>query len=138
MTPGDADHAQTELDLADQALRSARLLLDADALEDATSRMYFAVFHAAGAALMVEGLYAKTHSGQIALFDRTFGTTPLLNQLFGWRLDADYPRDRHFKLSEESVREVVSDAAAFVERCRTIVQERVAQGSDEPDPPPDL
>ncbi|MGI9120030.1 MAG: HEPN domain-containing protein [Acidimicrobiales bacterium] len=63
MTPGQADNAQSNLHMADQALRAARLLLDAGAREDAASRLNYAVFHAAHAALMVRGRYAIRPTG---------------------------------------------------------------------------
>ncbi len=52
----------------DEALEEAQLLLRAGDRAGAASRMYYAVFHAARAALILQGRYAKTHSGQITLF----------------------------------------------------------------------
>lgn len=63
MTPGQAEHAADEMRLADNALRAARLALDAELLEDASSRLYYAVFHAARACTTLKRLHSKTHSG---------------------------------------------------------------------------
>jgi uncharacterized protein len=136
VTPGEAELAQRELDVAREALRAARLLVDAAALRDATSRLYYAVFHAARAALLVQSLHAKTHSGQITLFEKTFGATPLLGQLFALRGEADYGREE-FTTTADDIRRHLADGEAFVDRCRKIVDEAVARGPDEPDPPPD-
>lgn len=135
MTPGQGDRAAEELRLADQALRSARLLFDAVAQEDGTSRLYYAVFHAAGAALTVGGRYARTHSGHIALFKQLHGPAPLLDRLFKLRAYADYSTE--FKASMEELEGLVEEAAAFVERCRALVAEAQVAGPDEADPPPD-
>jgi len=53
---------------ADKALRSAKLLLEHGELEDATSRAYYAMFHAAKAILFSKGLEARTHKGTMILF----------------------------------------------------------------------
>lgn len=136
MTPGQADNAQSNLFMAGQALRVAKMALDAGAREDAASRLYYAVYHAAHAALMVRGLYSKTHSGQITLFEATFGATPLLGKLFELRLDADYLR-KTFTTTAEELEGRLAEGAAFVERCRAVVAEATAAGPDEADPPPD-
>jgi uncharacterized protein (UPF0332 family) len=135
VTPGQGDRAANELRLAHQALRSARLLLGAGAREDAASRLYYAVFQGAGAALSVRGRYAKTHSGQITLFTEEHGHAPLLGQLLKLRAYADYTTE--FKASTEALTELIEEAAAFVERCRALVAHALEVGPDEADPPPD-
>lgn len=137
MTPGEADYALEELGRAQEALGEGEMLLDAGHREGAASRLYYAVFHASRAALAPRGLHSKTHSGQIALFERTFGAAPILGRLFGLRGRADYARER-FDATVQELRASARDAARFVERCRQIIDEAVARGPDEPDPPPDL
>ena len=78
-----------ELDSADQALRAASVLRDGALLRDAVSRLYYAVFHAARAALLVDGRHAKTHSGQLTLFTTTFGPAPTARSLLELRIEAD-------------------------------------------------
>ncbi len=136
MTPGQGDRAAEELRLADQALRVARLVLEAGAREDATSRLYYAVFHAARATLTVQGRYAKTHSGQVILFKELVGPAPILERLFRLRGYADYSVER-FRTSAETLAGLVEEAAAFLHRCRALVDEAVDDGPDEADPPPD-
>jgi hypothetical protein len=53
---------------AERALSSAKLLLKHGELEDAVSRAYYAMFHAARAILFSKGVKAKTHRGTISLF----------------------------------------------------------------------
>jgi uncharacterized protein (UPF0332 family) len=53
---------------AKKALRSAKLLLENRELEDAVSRAYYAMFHAAKAILFSKDVKTKTHIGAISLF----------------------------------------------------------------------
>jgi uncharacterized protein (UPF0332 family) len=137
VTPGQAEHAEDELRRADKALASAHVLLDLPAPADAASRLYYAVFHAARAALTIRGVYSKTHSGLIGLFVTEYGPAPILNTLLKLRAAADYEMAA---FTEPQVRllQRAEEAASFVERCREIVAKAVASGPDEPDPPPDL
>lgn len=94
MTPGEAEHAISDVGHADEALREAALLLDAGSTAGAASRLYYAVFHAARAALTVKGASSRTHVGQITLFESTFGAAPILGKLLQLRIAADYGRVR--------------------------------------------
>lgn len=137
MTPGESERAEHDLRLADQALRVARLALEDGALEDTASRLYYAAFHAATAALDVAGRHAKTHSGLIGLFVQTYGDTGPLNELLEMRGAADYEPLR-FRWDRSRLESMLSAAHGFIERCRSIVEAAIAKGPDEPDPPPDI
>lgn len=137
MTPGQAEHAQDEMRLADQALRSASRLVDYGALEDASSRLYYAVFHAARACTTLKRLHSKTHSGLIDLYQQAYGSSPILGKLFDARGKADYEPEKYNTTAAE-ISHQIDEASAFIECCRSIVDEAIAGGPDEPDPPPDL
>lgn len=137
MTPGQSDRAQSELRAADEALEAGRLALGRGLLRDATSRLYYAAFHAARAALTVKGIHAKTHSGLTSLFAETYGSAPILSTLLERRGEADYSFEE-FGWSAEQVGRAATDAEAFLDRCRRIVDEALEEGPDEADPPPDL
>lgn len=136
MTPGQLEEAEAELSRASGALGEARLLLGADAMEGAVSRLYYAVFHAARAALLVRGLSSKTHSGQIRLFIQTFGDAPVLGRMLELRGRADYELG-DFVATREAIERELGEAEAFLERCGAIIAEATARGPDEPDPPAD-
>lgn len=137
MTPGQAEYSQGELKRADQALLAARQLHESGALEDSASRLYYAAFHAARACITLRGLHSRTHRGLIDLFGQTFGGERLLRDLFELRAGADYDPEK-FTITSAQLADRINQTAAFIERCRTIVEEAVARGPDEPDPPPDL
>lgn len=88
---------------ARQAALSARLLLDAGDIEGACDRAYYAMFHAARAALLavrapVKPEIARTHGGLISAFSQHLvktGSVPVelgkaLNKVEDLRLIADY------------------------------------------------
>jgi uncharacterized protein (UPF0332 family) len=53
---------------AQQALTSARVLLETNDANGAISRAYYAMFYAAEAALLRKGVEASTHAGVLAMF----------------------------------------------------------------------
>jgi uncharacterized protein len=136
VTPGQAEEARAELNRADRALEEAHLLLDADSLEGAASRLYYAAFHATRAALIVRGRSAKSHSGQISMFTESYGEARILGRLLDLRARADYEFGE-FPVTREGLREYIADAEAFLGRCAEIVAEATNRAPDEPDPSPD-
>lgn len=61
MNPTDRKQAEKELVRAHKALRAANLLLNEGLYEDCVSRAYYAVLHAAKAALVTVGEVPKSH-----------------------------------------------------------------------------
>ena len=57
---------------AKRKLQAAKKLLELGEYEDAASRAYYSIFHAAKAALMSEGVVSKTHEGTIREFGLKF------------------------------------------------------------------
>lgn len=137
MTPGQRDRAESELVAAAESLREASVLLGLHLYRGTASRLYYAVFHAARAALTIRGLAAKTHAGQLNVFVRTFGPAPEVGRLLQMRLGADYRSDE-FEADATQLRDLLGEAEAFVERCRAIVHDADNTGPNEPDPPRDL
>jgi hypothetical protein len=136
VTPGEIEEAQAELRRAERALAEARLLLGAGSLEGAASRLYYSAFHATRAALLVRGISAKTHSGQIARFTETYGPDPLLGRLLDLRARADYEIGESL-LASGTIEQHITDVEQLLARCRETVEQAAADGADEPDPPPD-
>ena len=118
------------LDKADQALRSARLLLDAGDLDGAINRAYYACFDAARGTLEkiaeIDTREVKTHSGLIRLFNLKVvkaGLMPLeIGRLIGreeqLRLFADYGDGVHDRSEAELA---IKQAADFVEACISLL-----------------
>src|SRR5690606_5842056 len=85
-------------DKAHRALEAARRDLDAGDADNAVARIYYAVFHAATAALHEDGLAAKSHPGTQQLFFERFvrsgrmdrAASSLFASLYQMRQEADY------------------------------------------------
>ena len=61
---------QAEFARAEKAARAARLLCESDLPEDAVSRSYYAVLHAAKAALLAHEVIAESHAAIRRLFGK--------------------------------------------------------------------
>ena len=113
-----------------KALRAAETLSDNGLPEDAVSRAYYAVLHAARAALMSKGVTARTHTG----VRRQFGTelvgagdieaewAKTLARVQSARESADY--DTATDLPEQRAAEIVTQARRFVERLGKYLREQ--------------
>ena len=111
---------------AAHACASARLLLQADDVEGACNRAYYAMFHAARAALIAArapDIGGKTHSGVIAAFGLHLvknGPFPVelgrsLNHVEHVRTIADY---RDEAVDVDDARMAIDEAETFVEAIR--------------------
>jgi len=124
----DAEEVQRLMDKADQAVKSARLLLNAGDADGACNRACYAMFDASRAALIaskapVSRDIAKSHAGLIAAVSLHLvkkGPLPrevgrLLNRAQEIRLVADYRGD---VVEADDAREIVAQAARFIEAIR--------------------
>ena len=116
-----------ELDRTAECLRAARVLIGAGLLHDAESRLYYAIFHAAVALLLTEGIEPRSHAAATGLLGQHFVKTGRMDaedaRLFArmqkYRLEADY--GRNFVLLETQLREDLRSCEAFVERAQTYI-----------------
>ncbi len=69
------DSARRILEKAGRKLNTAKRDLEAEAFEDAVSRGYYAMLHAAQAMLAARGLAFSSHSAVIAAFGKQFAKT---------------------------------------------------------------
>lgn len=71
------------IEKAEKKLGVAEKLLKSDDYEDAVSRAYYAVFHAAQALLLTEGQRAESHKGLVTLFGLLFVKTGKFSRNLG-------------------------------------------------------
>jgi hypothetical protein len=114
--------------------RSKEFLDAADALlasgfpSVAVGRAYYAMFHAAMAALLERGIIRSSHHALIAAFGQFLvkpGVVPphfhaWLREVFELRSDTDYSATS--RLTPEMARQVLARARAFVEICRELCE----------------
>jgi len=129
MTEGTSrNFVEASLERAEKALKSAKLLEENGELEDAVSRAYYTIFHAARALLFSKGVTAKTHHGTISLFSEKIvrqGILPekyadMLRKAFDLRQKSDY--EIYATLNVESVREVIENAEHFIEKVKELLR----------------
>lgn len=80
---------------------------------------------------------AKTHSGQIYVYEQAFGPSPVLNELSQLRALADYSEEA-MTLADETLQGLEERATSFFRACDEIVLEAILKGPDPPDPAPDV
>jgi uncharacterized protein (UPF0332 family) len=109
---------------AGEALRAAEILARANCHVDAVSRCYYAVFHAAKAALLVHDVVGESHAAVRRLFGLHLIHTGEIEKVWAAnlaeslddRLAADYDAESNF--SEEEVSHDCRRARSFIQRIR--------------------
>ena len=108
------------LDKAFECLADANALLEKSRYTASVSRSYYAMFHAAQAALLSEEIDAYTHTGVNVQFQKTFIKTGKFPVIFGktfskildqW-LKSDY--EIGFKASPDDAKHTFEEASGFV------------------------
>jgi hypothetical protein len=100
-----------EVRVGREALAAADALLALGIHRDAVSRLYYAAYHFATAALLAVGVRVRSHHGLVSLFAQHLvqpGLLPKscskdLSQLLAQRGEADY--NAHYEFDEEDARE---------------------------------
>ena len=117
-------NVRAEFARAQKALQAAKLLHADGLFEDAVSRAYYAVMHAAKAALLVHDQIAESHVALRRYFGSVLVQTGRLEKEWAGilareqdrRIAADY--NVNLLLDAESSLQLVEDASRFVERIR--------------------
>ncbi len=118
---GNLDEARRWLQRARASLSAAEALVERGTYEDAVSRAYYAMFYAANALLVRDGLKVSgKHSAVVASFGREYAKTGkidpkyhrMLIEDFEWRQKADY--DVYWNAAEETARARVQDARELI------------------------
>lgn len=97
---------EAELEQARETLRSAKMLLEGNAMRDATSRAYYAAFHAARAVLWSRGYDAKTHKGTLSQLD--------LHLVKARKLEKVYSKIVHSLHNERDLAEYHAMSGSFI------------------------
>jgi uncharacterized protein (UPF0332 family) len=112
------------LQKAEKKLQVAERLFASGDYEDAVSRAYYAVFHAAQALLYTEGERAETHKGLVTLFGLLFVKTGKFKKDLGKYL-ANLKDDRESGdyevfsyIDRETARDAIKEAKAFIKESK--------------------
>ena len=122
-----ADVARAEWRRANESLAAALLCLDNGLNADAISRAYYAVMHAAKAALEIRDVNADSHQGvrnqfglhivRLGLIEPVWGAE--IGRLNTLRIVADY--NAMSMITESDARDAYGSAEAFMNRVRTLL-----------------
>jgi len=120
-----------------RAQGAADLLLEAGFYEDAVSRAYYAVLHAAKAALLARDIVTESHTAVRRLFGKELVQQGLLEKEWAMilaheqdeRASADY--DVELSFSQKVAAQRVEKSRRFLERIRSFLQ---TEGLDEVTP----
>jgi uncharacterized protein (UPF0332 family) len=116
------------IERAEQAVNAARKLASDGYNDFAASRAYYAVFYAASALLLHEGLEFSKHSGVIAAIHQRFIKTGRLDKEFGKNLNwlfelrsiGDYGVTVH--VPKTDAEKAISAAMSFLQKVRSILE----------------
>jgi uncharacterized protein (UPF0332 family) len=116
------------LEKAEKKLEVAEKLFNSSDFEDAVSRAYYAVFHAAQALLLTEGEKAETHKGVVTLFGLLFVKTGKFNKNLGKYL-ANLKDDRESGdyeifsyIDKETTESAIAEAKEFIKEAKAYLK----------------
>ena len=118
-----------ELKKAHETYDEIEILLNANRLNGAANRMYYAVFHAVCALLINDGIQVNTHRGSHAMFSQHYIKTAvfpkdyglLYNQLQTMREESDYNCAYDVDIDElqqrlEPARQLIDDIEKYINK----------------------
>lgn len=120
------EEVRLHLERADDCVMDAELLLSAHRHSAAIGRAYYAMFHAATAALLKMDIKRHSHQGIISAFGQFIVKTGKVEQrfhkyiaeAFDLRLESDY--QPLVEITEKQANKVLAWAREFVEVCRNL------------------
>ena len=104
------------------------MLYENNLYEDAVSRAYYSMFHAAKAVLLSKGIKPKTHKGLITKFGLEFVSQGYIDNMLGRafstaREDREYADyDVHVKMSKEEAKITIDDAEEFIDSVGEVIE----------------
>lgn len=81
-----SDMAKYRLQVAEEDLKSAGVLLEAESYRGANNRAYYAIFHAISAVLSLEGIAFKRHKDTLAYFNKNYIATEIFPRDMGRKI----------------------------------------------------
>ncbi len=123
-------NAAAELAKAEKSLAAAGGLIRLGLYDDAASRLYYAAFHFASAALLMLGVEVATHRALMSLFSLHLikpglidvESARILSNLMSLRHQADY--NRHFEMDAEGARQERARAQRLIDELRAFLRSR--------------
>lgn len=128
-TAGHREEIRAELARAEKSLKAAGVLFEEGLFEDALSRAYYVILHAARAALLAEGVRVQSHKAVRRLFGQHLIKAGKLDPRYATIL-AEEQDDRYladydviFIPEKERVEKRVADASQFMETIKAFLKQ---------------
>ena len=126
------DLMQYRLEMAEERLKSSKILLDAGSYKDSISRSYYAMFTAVRALLAIDGQDFSKHAGVIAYFQKEYikngkiekKYSKYISQAFQIRNNTDY--SDFFIVSVQDAQEQYEKAKEFFEMIKAYLQIKIS------------
>ena len=124
MEPKTSDLVSIQIEKGKEKLDAAKVLLREGFIDDAISRAYYGVFHAASAVLLAEGITVDSHSGLKTMFGLHFIKTGKIDKKYGrWlnrlkdeRENGDY--DIFTSFDREDAENSITEAEEFIQEMK--------------------
>jgi uncharacterized protein (UPF0332 family) len=120
------EEVQRHFEQAAECVEDARILLENDRLAAAVTRIYYAMFHAATAALLARGIRRRSHHAMLAAFGQNFIKTGEVDERFYRDLRAAFERRQQadyeaiIEIDRQAVARLCEQAIDFVGACRNL------------------
>jgi uncharacterized protein (UPF0332 family) len=130
MDDGIVDLSKYRLEQAEQCIRSARLLVEANDYKGAANRSYYCIFHCMRAVLATDHIDFSKHSGVSAYFRKMYIKTgifddeysDIIREAFDYRSDSDY--DDFYVITKEEVLEQLVNAQKFYDAINKFLERK--------------
>jgi uncharacterized protein (UPF0332 family) len=124
MEPKTSDLVSIQIEKGKEKLDAAKVLLREGFIDDAISRAYYGVFHAASAVLLAEGITVDSHSALKTMFGLHFIKTGKIDKKYGrWlnrlkdeRENGDYGIFTSF--DREDAKNSITEAEEFIQEMK--------------------
>lgn len=129
MSPEDKiEYVKYRVATAEKTYEAAKVLAGSNFWNSAVNRLYYSVFYAVNALLVLNGFQTKTHAARKSFFslhfiksgkfDKKFGR--LYSELFDWRQKGDY--DNVFDYDEATVNPLFEPALELIEKIKEEIE----------------
>ena len=125
------------LQKSERSFAAARMLLEADNLDSAASRTYYAWFYVAEALLMSEGLRFSSHGQVIAQYGLRFAKENILDRRFHRTLDEAYELRQYADyaiaadLDAVKIDQMLQEGKRFLDTARTYLEKNKKNPSEQ-------
>ncbi len=127
MEPAAEELIKSQIAKSHEKLEAAKSLFKEAFYDDAISRAYYSMFHAASAVLFSEGIIVETHSALKTMFGLRFVVTGKIDKKFGrWlneikdeRENGDY--DIFTSFEDDDAKKAITEAEEFLKEMKTLL-----------------